>query len=45
MKTKDELFDIMNDMGIDNSMIVALCNYHSTSELNEFVEFLEEEGF
>ena len=42
---KAELYDKLESMMIDDRMILALTNYFSSTELEEFTEFLEEEGF
>ena len=41
---KGECYDKLIALGVDKPMTVALCNWFSSADLTEFIEFLEEEG-
>lgn len=43
MANKAELYDRLKELGVDETTTIALCNFFSSSGLEEFVEFYEEE--
>ncbi len=43
MTRKEILSDRLDELGVDEKMSRALCNWMSADELEKFVEFLEEE--
>ena len=43
MTRKEKLYDRLEELGVDERMKIALCNYFDSKELEEFVEFLEDE--
>jgi len=40
---KGKLYDRLMLMGMERNMAVAICNWFDSAELEEFVEFLENE--
>jgi len=42
-KTKEELANRLEELGVEEKMVIALCNYFNSNELTEFVDFLEDE--
>ena len=43
MNGKEKLAERLSYCGVDGPMIIHLCNFFSSKELEEFVEFLEDE--
>jgi hypothetical protein len=41
--SKEDLYDKLIILGVEDNMATALCNWFSSAELEEFVEFLETE--
>ena len=42
---KEKLYDRLQNMNVEENLIIALCNYFDSSELEGFVDFLKEEGY
>lgn len=40
---KREAYDKLMELGVEENMTVALCNFFDSNQLSEFIEFLEEE--
>ena len=43
MTRKEKLYNRLEELQVDERMNKALCNYFDSRELEEFVEFLENE--
>ena len=43
MTRKEKLYDRLEELGVDERMKIALCNYFPDHTLEDFVEFLEDE--